>query len=727
MPIKKISKFIAFTALFLIPIFPLIVANSYFFPFITGKAFYFRILVELALASWIILAFYEAKYRPRLSPILVGVTIFTFVALLADLLGVNPLRSFWSNFERMEGWITIIHLLAFFLVTTSLFGHGEEGRRNWHHWINFSLFIALIVALYGLGQLLGWFDIHQGSSRIDASLGNAAYMAVYMLMHAGLATYMYFAARVKKSFSSWYKIVYPFLALLFAFEVFQTATRGTILGLIGGVLLSLFLYALLAGPKARKSRLYAGGIIVLVVILGLVFWFNRSSSFVQNSEVLNRLATISLNEAKTQARGYIWPMALKGAMERPLLGWGQENFNYIFNANYDPRMYNQEQWFDRAHSVYLDWLVAGGIIGLVSYLSLYFLLLFALWRSSLAISEKSVLTGLLVGYFIHNIFVFDNLASYVLFFALLGFVHSLRESGQKIFSTKQFSNDAVEYVVTPIVLVLLISSMYFLQIRVIQANTRLIYAVASCNEPVKASAAYFEKALAVDSYTANQEAREQVFSCVMRVFSSQGVPGPTMQAFLNLSSAAVEAQVAATPRDARLYMLAGSMFHRIGQYEEARTLLEKANVLSPGKQSIQLELAATYLNLGLTDKMLPLLEQAYEAVPDSYSARFAYATGLVITGQEKEARAKFNDDPGIFETTQMAQAYLSLKQYDKAIAIYEKSIKDNPTDVDARLMLAKIYYTAGQISKAVSTMQSIAKDRPELKEQVEAIIKEIQK
>src|SRR5438067_1555678 len=123
--LKSITRFAALAALFLIPIFPLIVANSYFFPFITGKAFYFRVLVEIAFASWVILAFLDARYRPRLNALSISVTVFAVVALIADLFGVNPIRSFWSNYERMEGWIAVVHLWMFYIVTTSLFGSSS--------------------------------------------------------------------------------------------------------------------------------------------------------------------------------------------------------------------------------------------------------------------------------------------------------------------------------------------------------------------------------------------------------------------------------------------------------------------------------------------------------------------------------------------------------------------------------------------------------------------------
>ena len=112
-------------------------------------------------------------------------------------------------------------------------------------------------------------------------------------------------------------------------------------------------------------------------------------------------------------------MAYQGFKERPALGWGQENFNYVFNKYYNPKMYDQEQWFDRTHNVFFDWLVAGGALGILSYLSIFFAVIYSLWKrngSNLSIAEESILTGLLVGYFFQNLFVFDNVTSYILFF-----------------------------------------------------------------------------------------------------------------------------------------------------------------------------------------------------------------------------------------------------------------------------------------------------------------------
>ena len=128
----------------------------------------------------------------------------------------------------------------------------------------------------------------------------------------------------------------------------------------------------------------------------------RDSNFVKNSLVLRRFSDITIGEKTTRSRFMVWNMALQGFKEKPVLGWGQENFNYVFNKYYNPKMYDQEQWFDRTHNVFLDWLIAGGILGILSYLLMFFAVVFSLWRKSggnFSVIEKSILTGMLAGYF----------------------------------------------------------------------------------------------------------------------------------------------------------------------------------------------------------------------------------------------------------------------------------------------------------------------------------------
>ncbi|MBI2030701.1 hypothetical protein HYT05_03695, partial [Candidatus Kaiserbacteria bacterium] len=54
--LEKVLRWIVLIGIFALPIIPLYVANSLFFPYITGKNFAFRILVEIMAGAWLALA-----------------------------------------------------------------------------------------------------------------------------------------------------------------------------------------------------------------------------------------------------------------------------------------------------------------------------------------------------------------------------------------------------------------------------------------------------------------------------------------------------------------------------------------------------------------------------------------------------------------------------------------------------------------------------------------------
>ena len=397
---------------------PLLVPQNLFFPFITGKNFLFRAGVEILFALWIFLMLRDKKWIPRKSLVLFFVCLTVFILALSTIFGADPSRSFWSNYERMEGLVGHLHLLIYFLMLISIF----KTDADWRAFFHVSFLANIFVAFYALFQLAGKIAIHQGSTRIDATLGNATYMAVYLLFH--LFFLIYFFIQAKSMVWRW---AYAALFILDAVLLYETATRGAILGFLGGLLL----FAIILGFRGQKKiyKLSAAALIAFIFILGASFYLIKNASWVQQNPVLGRFAALSLSEQTTQSRLIIWQMAIKGWKERPILGWGLENFNLVFNKYYDPRLWPQEPWFDRAHNVVFDYLIAGGILGLLSYLGIIFAAFYCLLRVIFSKKENAyaaaALAGLLGGYFFQNLFVFDQLTSYILFFGFLAFIHHL--------------------------------------------------------------------------------------------------------------------------------------------------------------------------------------------------------------------------------------------------------------------------------------------------------------
>ena len=100
---------------------PTIVSDNLFFPYITGKAFAFRTIITAIIILWTVLVIKNKNFLPSKSVILgSGLALIVWMAI-SNMFGVNPADSFFSNFERMEGWFTHAYLFAFLVIISSVF------------------------------------------------------------------------------------------------------------------------------------------------------------------------------------------------------------------------------------------------------------------------------------------------------------------------------------------------------------------------------------------------------------------------------------------------------------------------------------------------------------------------------------------------------------------------------------------------------------------------------
>jgi len=725
MKCDKILKSIIIGSVFLVPFVPLVVISSFFFPFIFGKALLFRLLVEIAFGAWLILALRNKEYRPKFSWILVSALFFTGVVFLADILGVNPLKSFWSNYERMEGWVTILHSLGYLIVITSTF----NSEKLWRRFLNTSVFVSVYAGLHGLLQLLGKAQIHQGGARLDASFGNASYLAVYMVIHIFIVAFLWNRRRVWNDSCGFF---YGAVIILQLVNLYYTATRGAILGFIGAILLTSFLIAIFEKKRIVLKRTCWGILLTTLVFVG-GFFLLKDASFIRTNPVLGRFASISLEETTTKSRFMVWDMAWEGVKERPLLGWGQENFNYVFNKNYDPGMYGQEEWFDRTHNVFFDWLIVGGFIGLFAYLSLFLTILYHLWSKkyggNFSLVEKSLFTGLLAGYFIHNFFVFDNLTSYILFFTILGFVHG---QSYKLVSLNKdswldsVSRDTVNKIVTPVLIALTIFSIYFFNVKGVLANRALLKAVRSGHpEGVVANLEFYKKALSYNSY-ANQEIREQLMQFIMKT-KDVNFDSEVRKSLIELAVSEAEKEIERDPQDTRTEVFLGSLLSSYSRVEEGLEHLERGLELSPNKQSIYFEIGSIYINNGQYDKAFEILKRAYELEPRYDRAKKLYILSAIFAEKEDQVEEALGPiiDSGIDFDMNFANAYKKKGDTNMAIQILEKLVENKPDNLQYRVSLAAVYFEVGQNTKAQNEIEKAMEIDPNFKEQGEKFIEEI--
>lgn len=722
----EIDKTLSYTILFgllLVLFVPFIIANYQLFPFITGKGFTFRIGVEVLLALWVVLFLRNKAYMPRFSWIMGSLLIFTGIIGIADAFGLNPYKSFWSNYERMEGYISILHLLAYFFIASSIL----NSEKRWNVFLNTSVVSSVIMAIYGLLQLAGKFAINQGGVRVDGTFGNATYLAVFMLINVFISLFLLFRA---KGENIWLKRSAYIVAIIFqTIILYNTATRGAILGLIGGALVTAVLIALFGKnwPGFRKTAII--GLVGILVVIG-GFFAVRNTQFVQESKTLSRFATLSVEELKTQGRRYVWPMAIQGFKERPILGWGQENFSYVFNKYYDPRMYNQEPWFDRTHNIFLDWLIVGGILGLLGYLSIYFFLLWYAWRGKhqLSFIDKSILTGLIAGYFFQNLFVFDNLISYIYFFSILAYIHSQsvqQKSPPNWLAKLSSANTGIQSAAALVLVILLAVGIYFLNVKPILANRTLLEAIDPNRSTPEQTIERMQKVFEYNTF-GSPEAREQLVSIFSR-YSDSSISTELKQKYVDLTREQFEIQTTETPQDTRYLLFGGSVLSRFGDFEKAKEYLQKAHETSPKKQNILLELGLSYMTSGDLKGGLEQFKKAYEIEPSNPEARVFYAIAAIYsnnTALVNELLAPL-DERTVVTDDRIISAYATSGKLPEAIILLERRLKYDAS-LQTYFSIAAAYLQANQRTKSIEVLKTASNLFPQNKEQIDFYISEIQ-
>lgn len=712
--------------LFAIPFVPLIISSSLFFPFITGKAFVFRILVEIVFACYLVLAIRDESYRPKFSWILGSIAVFLLSMGLADIFAVNPYKAFWSNFERMEGYITLLHLGAYFVVMGSVL----KTQEIWNKLLATSLGASVIMAVYSFLQIAGKITINQGGVRVDGTLGNASYLGIYMVFHIFFAVLLF--VRSKRT---WQKVLLGVVALMDLIILYYTATRGAILGFLGGLLIT-FLFLVLKSEKGDSIRKLAlSGAITLVVFVGL-FVSLKNTSYIKNSPVLGRFSSLSFSEIKTQGRYFVWPMAVKGFVENPVLGWGQEGFNFVFNKYYDPRMYTQEPWFDRAHNTFLDWLVAGGLLGLLSYLSIIFSLVYYALKAKedfLKKEDKAIILGVISAYLFNNLFVFDQISSYILFFTILSYTHAHSpETSISLWdkiSTKCrniFDKQKWHPVAESLVLIVLVLILYFVNfvpwkqnknlLRILKLNNQgEVGKIEDYNKPLSSYGMWFSESL------------EHISQTSMALSSNPNVSQELNRELFDKVDKAFVRHIEKVPGDARYRIFYGIFLSRFGWYGRAIEQLEVAKTLSPKKQSIYFELASNYLLDGKTKEALENTKIAYDLEPSYDEARFMYALAATASGNDAlsaQLLGEMDQSRLIFDDRYLS-VLLSSRQYEKILSIVRERIRLEPSNMQHRITLTAAYLQIGRRGDAVATLQEMIRLDPSFKEKGEYYINEI--
>lgn len=598
-----------------------------FFPFITSKTAVFLAATEIMFVAFLFLSWMDKKYRLHINSVVVLAGAYLLILTVASLFGNDFYRSFWSNNERSDGILLLIHLFLFILVLTSRFRSIKEWL------VVFDIFLAasLCVSLVALDQYFGGnhFIASSNGARLASTIGNAGYVGGYMVFGVFLSLFMFF-----KRNNNWLKAYYAFIFLLELFIAVQTQTRGAYLALAMGLGVSFAYFTLFYYNDKRLKILFATVLTISVVgVLGLFVF--KDSSFVKSNSILSRVSSISLTDATANNRLTTWKMGWDGLKERPLLGYGQENFYQVFDKYYTTK--NSEQWFDRCHNMICDRAVTGGILGLIGYLALLLVPFWGIWRYyRKEYLEKSeikenlsrryftpiIFSILILAYIIQNMFIFEALATYVPLMMVLAFVGLY---GKK-FDFSFLDNESFKKVASVLSLVVLPFSISAFIIVPIGANADFIKTLSSGNSSLESRILSFEEIMARGTL-GNQEYRRQ-YATVFDGYVSQFMNNPQIRTEENVKSLSdfsdkiepqLQKQIEENPYSVANYLAIMRFYNTAYVFKPERlgkslAAFQKAIELSPNRPQIYYEVASTYYYLAnyyLANKQNDLAAQNY--------------------------------------------------------------------------------------------------------------------
>jgi O-antigen ligase len=751
--LKNSALFVLYLGMGICLLTPILVDSSFFFPFIFTKVLVFRIAVEVLLLAYLVLNLISKEYRPRLGIVANLTGLFILVATISSLLGGRFYLSFWGDIERGEGLILWLHLWMFLIILTSV----VKSKKAWLALLDFSLGISFLVSLFGLGQALKFSGVLASSgSRVDATFGNPAFFATYLLFHIAFASYLFFERH-----NRFLKAYYALLAFFFSWLVFATQTRGAVLGWILGILTAAILAAVIYRQN-RRVRIFSISAGLALVIVAAGIFILKNEPFIKNSEILHRVTSMSLSERTAETRLATWKAASQGFKEKLLLGWGINNFEIVFNKYFPPIIYQREGsqvWFDRAHNMIFDRGVTTGVVGLVIFLALFLWPAYYLARHALRDPNKTkgaiIFLGFLAAYLFQNMFIFESIGIYIILFFFFAFL-----TGEYLPNNFKGSFSEKRYLWATLLVVYAVAfgpMIWKVNLKPAQVNIAAAQALRSDpqTEDFFVIVNRFKKVFSQDTY-GRQEYRLQMIEFVDQQLANVGEVVPEVKPIVAYFDNEVEKQVSEDPTNAKNLLLAmrhyNYTFKVDGKTEKDRLnkaleLFQRLEVLSPTRPQVPQEAAYSYLYLyrkakdenekkEVQDQYFGEAEKYFQeaiALNPQVVESYVNLIMLYLNGKATDkisAVVKEMDERGVNYRIQTHLSKLfnlakSNRNYVWIAYFGEEVTKLYPDDVNAWIDVALAYAYSGNREKAIATAERIKQFGGEYVEQANEFLKNL--
>jgi tetratricopeptide (TPR) repeat protein len=319
------------------------------------------------------------------------------VYLLSTVLSVVPRTSLLGSYQRLQGAYTTLS----YVVVFAMMAQGIRTRKQVERFVTTVVLTSVPISLYAILQHYGLDPLPWGGdvrSRVAANMGNAIFIAAYLIMALPLTLYRTvesFGTILTAEKSRWVDVLlgaaYVFILAIQGISIFFSQSRGPWLGLIGGL---FFFFLVLAVVRRWRWLVWlaAGGVVAVAAFLVVFNLPNTPLEPLRSVPYVGRLGRVlDTEESTSKVRILIWQGAIDMMMPhpplekpdgsedvlnwaRPLIGYGPESMYVAYNRFYPPELAHYEKRNaspDRSHNETFDSLVTTGLVGFAVYMWLF--------------------------------------------------------------------------------------------------------------------------------------------------------------------------------------------------------------------------------------------------------------------------------------------------------------------------------------------------------------------
>lgn len=343
-------------SILLIPIIP----SINFVGYEQVKVILFIILTTiLGFVWWFGLFFYPKIFLLKINLTLKFALVFIIILLVTSFLGFNPKDSILGTSPYFQGFLTYLYLFFFGLVIYNL---KLKLYPQIYVWLLSGGVVSIISILDFLRLNLLQQFVPTYSGRVVSTFGQPNFYAGFLVLLLPLLKMVLHKSR-------WWYLLAIILIVSILISQSRIAIGITCILLFGDLNLRIL-----------KKRFLIISIILASLFLEYFLWL------IINVEVISPNLDKNLYNTNPEKRIYIWRVIPEIVEKRLAFGYGLENIDLAykhffktlnFNINQDPlNLTLRDLHIDRTHNYLLDLFIFSGILGLLSWVLLIFLILF---------------------------------------------------------------------------------------------------------------------------------------------------------------------------------------------------------------------------------------------------------------------------------------------------------------------------------------------------------------